>query len=180
MIGMFSAIPYYIYEVNNWQEKKQRFSEYLINCKYERLELNGLGDFETDRNNKRNYIDPFLLIFQEELQQFGKDINVSEFTVKDIWSVQYKKHDHHPAHTHGRSNMSGILYFDYDDQEHSPTHFITNNTNPFSNMTDIISPIVKEGTFFMFPANVLHFTLPNKSEKIRKVISFDITISGGQ
>lgn len=180
MIGNFSSINYWHYQTNNWAEKKSKFSHVIRDSVYTRLNLpGGLGEFESDRGSPRNYADQFLEIFNEEMQQFGRDIHVNEFKVEDIWSVQYKKYDYHPVHTHGRTNFSGVLYFDYI-EEHGPTHFVVNNMNNLSNMTDIISPRIQEGDVFIFPSNLLHFTSPNKSDVIRKVIAFDISVKGEQ
>lgn len=180
MIGALNVIPYYMYEVKDWQTKKEQFSQVLLNTTYTRPGLNGLGEFESDRDSQRNYVDDFLNIFQEEMQEFGRDISVDRFHITDIWSVQYRKHDHHTVHTHGNTNFSGILYYDYDHEEHTPTNFVLNNVNALTNMTDIITPVVKEGVIFIFPSSILHFTLPNKSDKIRRIVSFDISVKGKQ
>ena len=144
---------------------------------YQRTNLKGMADFETDRDSQRTYIDPFMEIFSDELQQFGRELNVLSFKIEDIWSVQYKRGDFHAVHTHGTCNFSGVLYLDYDEVEHTPTHFVMQNINPVTNMTDIVSPLVREGDIIIFPSNILHFTTPCKTDKIRKIISFDITTS---
>ena len=179
MLGLLSTTQYFKYEVSNWEYKKKQMTDALSDSVYTRPTLtNGMTDFETDRGSPRTYVDKFMAIFEEELQQFGKDLKVEQFKISDIWSVQYKKGDHHPVHTHGRTNLSGILYLDYDSNEHTPTNFVTNTINTSTNMTDIVTPIIKEGDIFIFPSNVLHFTVPNKSDKIRKIVSFDICING--
>jgi len=181
MIGTLTSTQYFKYEVSDWESKKKRMLDAMADSVYTRPELaNGLTDFETDRESPRGYVDTFMEIFANELQEFGREIQVQQFKISDIWSVQYKKGDHHPVHTHGRTNLSGVLYLEYDSNEHTPTNFVVNNMNAFTNMTDIITPIVKEGDMFIFPSNVLHFTMPNKSDKIRKIISFDIFINGWQ
>ena len=181
MIGTLSKIPFYQYEVKDWHNKKKQIVEAIGDVVYTRPNLiKGMGDFETDRDSPREYLDDFMRIFNEELQQFGREIEVNQFKITDMWSVQYKNGDHHPVHTHGRTNLSGVLYLDYDYNEHTGTNFVVGSVNTFTNMTDIISPFVKEGDLFIFPSSLLHFTLPNKSDKIRKIISFDISITGWQ
>lgn len=181
MIGTLTSTQYFKYEVSDWETKKKQMMDAMSTSVYTRPVIHsGLTDFETDRDSPRGYVEQFMNIFTDELQEFGRDIQVEQFRISDIWSVQYKKGDHHPVHTHGKTNLSGVLYLDYDPNEHTPTNFVVNNINTFTNMTDIITPIVKEGDIFIFPSSILHFTMPNKSDKIRKIVSFDISINGWQ
>ena len=174
MINILYAVPYYKYTVKNWQEKKLKIQNAMKHQTYSRNDINGVSFFESDRKNYRNYINDFLSIFSEELQEFGREINVESFKIEDIWAVQYKKGDFHAVHTHGTCNLSAILYLDYDEIEHTPTHFVVGQDN-LKNSTEIASPPVMEGEIVIFPSNMLHFTTPNSSDKIRRIISFDIT-----
>jgi hypothetical protein len=176
MIDTLYIIPYYRYSVTNWQEKKMKLQNAMKQQVFTRNAVNNISFFESDRSNPRDYVNDFLYIFSEELQEFGKELNLDCFKVEDIWTVQYKKGDHHAVHNHGTCNLSAILYLDYDEQEHTPTHFVVGQDN-FKNTTEISSPYVREGDIVMFPSNLLHFTSPNTSDKVRRVVSFDITYS---
>jgi len=173
MINILYAVPYYTYKVNNWQDKKAKMQNAMKHQIFTRSTISH-SPFESDRSNPRYYINDFLSIFEEELQEFGKELKLNSFKIEDIWTVQYAKGDFHAVHTHGTCNLSAVLYFDYDNTEHSATHFVVGQ-NDIRNTTDIASPSVEEGEIVIFPANTLHFTSPNASDKVRRVISFDIT-----
>ena len=175
MINDLYAVPYYTYKVKNWQEKKVKMQDAMKHQTFSRSPIIH-SPFDSDRANSRNYLDDFLSIFSDELQEFGTELNLNTFKVEDIWTVQYGKGDFHAVHTHGTCNLSAVLYFDYDDKEHSATHFVVGQ-NGIRNTTDIASPPCKEGDLVIFPSNMLHFTSPNASDKIRRVISFDIVIT---
>lgn len=173
MIKTLHAIPYYRYKVNDWQQKKELFKQVLDTTTYVRSTSD---EFDSDRESPRAYVDDFIKLFSDELSAFGMDIKVQHFRIKDIWSVQYQKGDYHVVHTHGISNFSGVLYFDYDREVHTPTYFVADHINPITGYTDIITEDVDEGEIVIFPSNMLHFTKPNKSDKIRTIVSFDIEL----
>ena len=172
MMNILHVVPYYKYNVKDWQEKKLKIQNAISHQVF--TKNNSISSFESDRANNRNYINDFLTIFSDELQEFGKELNLNSFKIEDIWTVQYNKGDYHVVHNHGAGNLSAILYLDYDEKEHSATYFVAGQDN-FNNRTEITSPTVQEGTLVMFPSNVLHFTVPNTSDKVRRVISFDIS-----
>jgi hypothetical protein len=175
MINILYSIPYYKYTVSDWQLKKVKMQESMSHQVFSRNEVNDVSFFSSDRKNYRNYINNFLSIFDEELQEFGNELKLESFKIEDIWTVRYDKGDFHAVHNHGSCNLSGILYFDQDEQEHTSTNFVVGQDN-IKNFTQIVSPPMKEGEIIIFPSNLLHFTTPNNSDKPRRVISFDITI----
>jgi len=173
MQGALTYIPYYIYKANNWYQKKQQ----ILNCiDFSLLKRQEMNAFETDLHDTNNsYRDSFLEIFSQEMQEFGKEIGVDSFTVEKIWTVEYKKNDFHDAHTHSRSNFTGILYLDFIPQEHSPTFFIFNQIDPITKKTLINYPRdIDEGDILIVPSDLLHYTRPNTSNLSKRVVSFDI------
>jgi hypothetical protein len=173
MINILYAVPYYTYKVKNWQDKKAKMQTAMKHQVFTRSSVIH-SPFDSDRSNPRHYIDDFLSIFKEDLQEFGEELKLDSFKIEDIWTVQYGKGDFHSVHTHGTCNLSAVLYFDYDNKEHSATHFVVGQNN-IKSTTDVASPPAEEGDLVIFPSNILHFTSPNASDKIRRVISFDIT-----
>ena len=65
-------------------------------------------------------------------------------------------------------------YLEYDEDEHTGTYFVNPVTDPITDLTNYSLPNVHEGAIVIVPSNVLHFTYPNKSNKIRIVMGFDI------
>jgi co-chaperonin GroES (HSP10) len=175
MIKILHAIPYYHYSVSNWKEKKQKMIAAMYHQQFCRNGIDRMSFFSTDRPNPRFYIDDFLSIFQEELMEFGQELNLNKFKIEDIWTVKYETGDFHSIHNHSKSNISGILYFDYDEKEHTPTNILVGE-NSITKVTDVVTPSVVEGDIILFPSNMMHFTLPNKSNKVRTVVSFDISL----
>lgn len=175
MIGALSFTPYYHYTVQNWKEKKDAISN-KINFNF--LQKTSLNEFKTDLNhNKKSYRDDFLAIFDDEMQNFGKDIGAEFLKIEKIWTVEYNKFDYHDVHKHADSNFTGILYLDFNQAEHSPTYFVLNDTDPFNKNILINYPRnIKEGDIIIVSSNLLHYTKPNKSNKPKRIISFDIIL----
>jgi uncharacterized protein (TIGR02466 family) len=170
------TLDFFMFHMKDWETKKQKLSKYVNDIDYkERRDENDLLRFSTDRYSDRSYMEDFIEIIDDELRQFGNDLNVEGFNIEDIWSVKYNKGDYHSVHTHGSTNWSGVLYYQFDPSEHSGTHFIVENVNQELNSTMIRTPNVDEGVICIFPSDILHFTTPNMSDKQRIIFSFDIT-----
>jgi hypothetical protein len=166
---MFQTLVYQ-YAVMNWEEKKQSLLSLIDHTKFENNQ-----SFETDRKASNNsYLNRFVDIIQQELEMFRTEINMSELFVTNVWSVKYNTGDFHPPHTHSSSGYSGVLYLEYDEVEHTGTYFVNTTTDPITDLTNYSLPNVHEGAIVIAPSNVLHFTYPNKSKKIRIIIGFDI------
>lgn len=175
MIGALSFTPYYHYTPKNWSVKKENI---LDKINFNLLQKTSMNEFSTDlHHNKNSYREDFLEIFDEEIQNFGKDIGVEYFKLEKIWTVQYNKFEYHDVHNHAKSNFTGILYLDFDETEHSPTYFVLNDLDPLNKDTLINYPRnVKEGDIVIVSSNLLHYTRPNKSDKPKRIISFDIDL----
>ena len=173
MIFPIDLAQFHKLEVNNWHSKKNQLSKFILDENYKRNQTeNDLAMFNSDRGNG-NYVDSFIDIFNEELQNFCQEIKRG-IQVIDAWSVSYDKGDYHSVHTHGTANFSGVLYYQFDPKIHTGTNFVTEQINPLTNSTIIHSPPAEEGIMYIFPASMMHFTTPNNSTIQRKIISFDI------
>ena len=161
----------YQYVVSDWDNKKDKIKS-LLNDNY--FIHNGV--FSTDRSNNNLYSNDFLEIVKTQLQMFANEVGAESLRITDVWAVKYFKGDFHPPHTHSSYGYSGILYLDYDEEEHTGTYFVNSSTDHITDLTNLSLPNVFESMIVIVPSNVLHFTYPNKSEKIRMVIGFDIKI----
>lgn len=174
MIGNLFSVRYVSVQSEDWESKKAKLKSLLRNEEFER---SGLAQFETDRHNNSNrYINDFYQIFGDELNRFGLEMGLSELRIGAMWAVRYELGDYHAVHNHRSTGYSGILYVDYDEQEHTPSIHVSPWNNPVSDMTDLAAPPVKEGTLMFVPSNVLHYTRPNESEKLRQIVAFDMEI----
>jgi hypothetical protein len=160
----------YQYAVDDWEEKKHRLLALINHNKFQ-----DNGSFESDRKNSANrYLENFVDIIQPQLSMFQHELGVSDVAVTNVWCVKYQTGDFHPPHTHSSSGYSGVLYLEYDEDEHTGTYFVNPVTDPITDLTNYSLPNVHEGAIVIVPSNVLHFTYPNKSNKIRIVMGFDI------
>ena len=169
---MFQTLVYQ-YAVDDWDSKKHSLLSLIDHTKFQNND-----SFETDRKDNNNcYLDQFVNIVQPQLSMFQQELGVPELFVTDVWAVKYKTGDFHPIHTHSSCGYSGILYLEYDEEEHTGTYFVNPVTDPITDLTNYSLPNVHEGAIVIVPSNVLHFTYPNNSEKIRIVIGFDVKFS---
>jgi hypothetical protein len=160
----------YQYAVDDWEEKKHRLVELIDHTKFQYN-----ASFYTDRKDSANrYLGKFVDIIQPQLSMFQHELGVNEVAVTDVWCVKYQTGDFHPVHTHSSRGYSGVLYLEYDEGEHTGTYFVNPVTDPVTDLTNYSLPNVHEGALVIAPSNVLHFTYPNKSKKIRLVIGFDL------
>jgi len=160
----------YQYAVSNWEEKKQRLLALIDHTRFEYNEC-----FTTDKKDSANrYLSDFVDIIKDQISIFKQELEVSTLNITDVWTVRYKTGDFHPVHTHSSSGYSGILYLEYDEQEHTGTCFVNPITDPITDLTNYSLPNVHEGAIVIAPSNVLHFTYPNMSEKTRLIMGFDL------
>jgi hypothetical protein len=160
------------FPVVDWSEKKKEIVEKIDFTKLIRKDKQGfLSDRETNNNA---YAEAFMHLFQNELQMFRNEVNHFSFDLTSVWTAEYHKGDWHPPHTHGATGYSGILYLDFDMDEHGPTYFINPFTDPNLGDTIIRFPLAMEGVLTIVPSALLHFTYPNESDKVRRIIGFDL------
>jgi hypothetical protein len=160
----------YQYAISDWTEKKKFLLSLIDHTKFE-----DNGSFETDRkHNYNSYLDKFVDTIKYQLGMFQEELGAPNGTITDVWCVKYKPGDFHPPHTHSSNGYSGVLYLEYDEDQHTGTYFVNSVTDPITDLTNYSVPNVHEGAIVIAPSNILHFTLPNKSKKIRIIIGFDI------
>lgn len=166
---MFST-PFYYYGILNWNDKKTKISNVIDDSLFVRAE-----SFSSDRKLSTNsYLESFVEVFKDDLEIFQTELEVNEMFITDVWSVKYEQGDFHPVHNHSSTGYSGIIYLNFNDDEHTGTYFVNNQTNPITDATDSVLSYAHEGAMIVVPSSVLHFTYPNKSSSIRQIIGFDV------
>ena len=174
MIGNLFSVRYVSVQSEDWESKKAKLKALLQDDEFER---SGLAQFETDRhNNDGRYVDDFCRIFGDELNRFGMEMGLSQLRIGAIWAVRYGHGDYHAVHNHRSTGYSGILYVDYNEDEHSPSIHVSPWNNPITDMTELAAPPVREGSFVFVPSNVLHYSKPNDSDKLRSIVAFDMEV----
>lgn len=170
MIVDLFKIQMITYGITNWQEKKQKFKHLLNN---DLFETNNRQICKSDRG-KINYVDGFYHIFEDELTALATDLKVEKFNLDSVWCVKYDKGDWHPPHNHSSTGYSGIIYLDYDEDEHTSVLFVNPINDPIRDTTEFKLLNIVEGDMVVVPSSLLHFTYPNQSDKPRIIIGFDL------
>ena len=168
-------IPYLKLSCSNWKQKKKKLDKLTKNQKLSRQEHN---IFSTTRNidfeGREDYVNEFTNIFKEEFQKFGNEFNYRKLNIKDIWTVVYNQHDYQTPHHHGTMGWSGILYYEYT-QEQPSTIFMQPWHDLKTGATKLRGLETKEGDMVFFPSFIVHFCPSNHLKKKRKIISWDLT-----
>lgn len=165
-------IPYWTIPTLNFSEKKKQLTN-LFKIHPDRK--HGIQTFSTNRQNQRHGLkDDFVKILNEELNMLSKKIG-KDIEITDVWSVSYKKGEYHSPHNHGSTGLTGILYLDLDKE--SPVTTYIQPWNDYVSDTTIYYPLpVSEGTIVVVPQFIQHFSPPNKTTKLKKIISWDMKL----
>ena len=136
-------------------------------------------------------IEKYLSSFKNAfLNWYGKEFNKIE--VLKVWVNFMKKNEYNPPHVHGKCNFSSVMYLKIPDklkienQKYIGTlkskggpgsiNFLNAPGNDkFSINTQQFFP--EEGDFFIFPASLLHYVVPFKSnvERISVAANFEVS-----
>ena len=116
----------------------------------------------------------------------GVDIaSYNQVEISETWGNVLMKGEDHPIHTHSNHVFSAVFYL----TDGNPTTFLDprpaadclslnykDNTQCFYGAR-FVSPAVPN-TLVIFPSWLGHFVTPNRTEKVRKSISFNIILRG--
>ena len=166
----FFDYPTFRYEIPDWEFKKKGL---LKRIKEENLERDGQDFYDSDRlTNGNSYVNFLSDLLHPQLEQFYKECEC-RCTISDAWAVRYNKGDHQTAHCHRAWGFSAVLYVNFDPEVHTPTYFV----RPWldrSGQSYIATPSAREGVMYFYPSSLLHFVVPNKTNKKRLVVAFDL------
>lgn len=127
------------------------------------------------RKGIRIYSQDLAEIFGDELDTVCDILDRGVAKITDSWFESSSKNVYHGTHNHGGDGYSAVCFLEYDDQEHTPTKFLSTSLSALDNEPMVYSPSnVMEGDIIFFPSNILHYTEPNKSDKNRLVVSWNI------
>lgn len=167
-------VPLLHLEVRDWTNKKEQLKNILKRCD---INNNICPEINTDfYNREHKYEEDVSHILSEEIDIFNNHYDLKLF-VKRAWFEKAHKKNYHGVHNHGTIGYSSICYVDYDEEEHTGTQFIAPFSNFVSGACLYYTPKVKEGSLIFFPSSIVHYTLPNESEKERLILSFNLRVS---
>jgi len=155
--------------VNDWEEKKKKI---LLNSNDTKL----YGEVNTNYNPEGKDLINISSILKEEINIISKEIN-KKIVVSGSWVEKAERGMHHTVHNHGQIGLSAICYVEFNSDEHEPAIFIAPFNDAFNGqLIEASSKKMKEGLILLFPSFLLHYTNPNKSDKIRTTLSFNLEI----
>lgn len=173
-ISPLFIIPHLKLQVIDWKYKKKKLLDLMNECVLSESPLLKTS-FSNEIENQNKSIED---IFEEELNYMKESFGFNDCQIKQSWFQEQKRNMFHPTHDHFGPNMmmSSVCYIDYDSSEHTATQFISPFLDSLSYSYLYHTPEVSEGTIIFFPSNVLHQSLPNISDKSRKIVSFNLEL----
>lgn len=182
MLNTPFKIPFHIYSLDNWEEKKRNILGSLPDFKDHKLCGEGsnpsenYSDFHANFDKAPSYAGVVVESIRKEIVEFCEETQLN-WDMLNMWFQSYEKSNNFSLHNHGAEGYSAVLYVEYDSEEHPGTVFYSPFPNWIKNRAgtyEAYVPDVKEGDLIIFPASIQHEVPPNRSEKRRTVISFNL------
>ena len=162
-------IPFNHYKVNNWREKKEQLLDFVSTLSFKFNDQ--IADLYTTYGDQTSSIP--LKILEDDIVKFTTEVKYSGEMDADIWFQKYYENQFHSPHNHGAIGYSAVLYINFDKRIHEGTRFLAPFNDPDGNHIEFV-PDVDEGSLIFFPSYLYHYTLPNKSDTIRIVMSVNL------
>ena len=163
------TIPFYHYKVSNWKEKKEQLLDFVSNLSFKYFDQ--IADLYTTYGDQTSSIP--LKILEDDILKFTTEVKYSGEINAEIWFQKYYENQFHSPHNHGAIGYSSVLYINFDKRIHDGTRFLAPFNDPDGNHVEF-APDVDEGSLIFFPSYLYHFTIPNKSDSIRIIMSMNI------
>jgi hypothetical protein len=158
------SVPIYKYKVQNWEVKKKKLLELFNNFQHKVVGnvITSPLDIKTD-------------ILLDEIKLFENECGL-KFISTEVWFQKYEQNMNHSVHNHGPFGFSSVCFIEYDKRYHKPTTFVSSFGNYITGELERYEPNVEEGDIIFFPANLLHYAPTNLTDKVRIIMSFNLTI----
>tara|TARA_Y100000114_G_scaffold138432_1_gene141427 strand:- start:9 stop:515 length:507 start_codon:yes stop_codon:yes gene_type:complete len=163
------TIPFYHYKVSNWKEKKEQLLDFVSNLSFKYFDKP--ANLYTTYGDQTSSIP--LKILEDDILKFTTEVKYSGEINAEIWFQKYYENQFHSPHNHGAIGYSSVLYINFDKRMHDGTRFLAPFNDPDGNHVEF-APDVDEGSLIFFPSYLYHFTIPNKSDSIRIIMSMNI------
>ena len=163
------TIPFYHYKVSNWKKKKEQLLDFVSNLSFKYFDQ--IADLYTTYGDQTSSIP--LKILEDDILKFTTEVKYSGEINAEIWFQKYYENQFHSPHNHGAIGYSSVLYINFDKRIHDGTRFLAPFNDPDGNHVEF-APDVDEGSLIFFPSYLYHFTIPNKSDSIRIIMSMNI------
>jgi len=165
------TIPFYNYKLKNWERKKEQLLDIISNLSFSNNDK--ISNVHTTYGTVNETSSKVFSILDDDIKNFLADVNYSGDIGADVWFQKYYENQFHSPHNHGSLGYSSVLYIKFDKDVHKATRFMAPFDSPEGNDIEF-SPDVDEGSFIFFPSYLKHYALPNKSNKLRIIMSMNI------
>ena len=164
------AVPIFHLYAEDWDRKKVALQEIARTQSFKKDPGEYVpSDFRAPKA-EWSAIEPLIA---DELRKFKDQVKI-DLQIDAYQFERAGKGDQHLLHNHGATGFSAVMYIEYDEEEHTPTQFVS----PFDNVigwVDIYSPRdIRSGSVIFFPSFVHHYTLPCDSDKERLILSWNM------
>ena len=170
------AIPFLHIKVTDWEHKK----EILLNlCSKETLTFEKVGtvknSFSIDESNSYELSNKIEEILKDELDCFRNNFNIKESEIIQSWFQVEDRGMYHPIHNHGYGHFSSVCFIEFDENKHTPTHFVSPAPDVVSgDIMKFIPDNISEGSIIFFPSGLPHYSPGNTTDIPRRILSFNI------
>lgn len=179
----------YKWNVQNWEEKKQKLLDLVDFSEEDETSLSPFSDFHKNAG-RPNYFDQWYEILRDDLKEaFEEPVSIwqdrhnPEFNLQydrkekwKLWTQRYRKGQTHPPHNHGVGFISAVLYLEFDPREHFPTKLYSPYPDTFSGIIPSYMPHANEGDIFVFPSILLHDSPVTMSNKPKTIQAFNVPL----
>ena len=174
-------IPHYQYHVEEWADHKDSILNGLHTSFPNVMECNEGDTMHSSYFEKTDYSEfqPFLDLVAPYLQMMSAEVLKQGFSEKPIdeitriWFQIQKQYEYHSLHNHGMKGWSAVFYADFNAAVHESTKFYCPIYTVDGDLATF-QPNVKEGDLIIFPAQINHESVVQRSEIDRTIISFNL------
>jgi len=128
-------------------------------------------DWKFSKVPERLYAMEFSKILEPYITKMLLELSMDEATIHNMWFQSYYNKDAHDWHIHEGTHWTNVYFLELPDTKFKTELYDSFNKRIINNIE------VKEGTLLSFPANILHRSPKNTSNKVKTIISFNTTFS---
>lgn len=176
---MFS-IPFLHIRLDRWEWRKKILLTQLFNRNTMKRDeshdhLTTDYHYQFDEGIEGVYNEEIANLFGEEIDYLIARANLKSAEVVMSWFEETNKTDYHGIHNHGADGFSSVVFVDYDPSVHQPTHFVSPWIGSVEQeVLEFVPQDIQEGDIIFFPSLIAHYTRPNRADKKRLILSFNL------
>lgn len=158
---------YIVTDIKEHKQNKEKILSLIDKLPKSTLDNISETDWSLPRETKREYLYFFYDMMKPYMIEMAAKLNCNGWHIDNGWYQSYKKQDTHFWHLHEKVNYTNVYYLNLPDSNIK--------TQLYNVMEDkIMNEIeVAEGQLLTFPANIIHRSPINTTDKVKTIISFN-------